>query len=54
LGGGALATSSPGGLSGITDSIVSTTKSYAPLAVKVVLAVVAIKVVLWLIRGRRR
>jgi hypothetical protein len=60
LGGGALATPSPGGLGGIGgdisnigSGIMDTAKSYAPLAVKVVLAVVAIKIVFWLIRRRR-
>jgi hypothetical protein len=55
LGGGAFATApSPGGLGGIGDSITNTVKSYIPLAIKIVLAVVAIKILLWLIRGRRR
>jgi hypothetical protein len=51
LGGGAFATtSSPGGLGGIVDTV----KSYVPLAIKIVLAVIVIKIVLWLVRGRRR
>ena len=55
LGGGAIATApSPGGFGGIADSIVSTTKSYIPLAIKIVLAVIVFKIVLWLIRGKKR
>jgi hypothetical protein len=55
LGGGAFATtSSPGGLGGIGGSIESAIKSYAPLAIKIVLAVIVFKIVLWLIKGRRR
>lgn len=50
LGGGAFATTSPLGGLGIIDTV----KSYIPLAVKIVLAVIAFKILLWLIRGRRR
>jgi hypothetical protein len=48
------------GLGGIGESvssfgsgIVNTVKEYIPLAIKVVLAVIVIKIVLWLLRGRR-
>jgi hypothetical protein len=55
LGGGAFATtSSPGGLSGIADSIGSTIKTYIPFAIKIVLAVIVLKIVWWLIKGRKR
>jgi hypothetical protein len=54
LGGGGFATPSSGGLGGIGSSIVDTAKSYIPLAIKIVLAVIVFKIVLWLIRGRRR
>jgi len=60
LGGGGIPTSSPGvggGLSstisdvgtGISDII----QKYIPIAIKVVLAIIAIKVLWWLLRGRR-
>jgi hypothetical protein len=48
------------GLGGIGESvssfgsgIVNTVKEYIPLAIKVILAVIVIKIVLWLLRGRR-
>jgi hypothetical protein len=48
------------GLGGIGDSIsslgsgiVDTIKEYIPLAIKVILAIIVIKIVLWLLRGRR-
>jgi hypothetical protein len=48
------------GLGGIGESIssfgsgiVDTIKEYIPLAIKVILAVIVIKIVLWLLRGRR-
>ena len=61
LGGGAVAAApSSGALGGITgsltglgSSITSTVKSYIPIATKIVLAIIAIKMLLWLMRGRR-
>jgi len=60
LGGGAIPTPSPGvggGLSGsisnLGSSISDTIQKYMPIAIKVVLAIIAIKVLWWLLRGRR-
>jgi len=59
--GGGLSVAAGGlGLGGIGESITSTgtgivnmVKQYIPLAVKVILAVIVIKIVLWLIRGKK-
>jgi hypothetical protein len=40
-------------MSDIGNSIADTVKEYLPLAIKVILAVIIIKIVLWLLRGRR-
>jgi len=60
LGGGAIPTPSPGvggGLSGsisnLGSSITNTIKEYIPLAIKIILAIIVIKILLWLLKGRR-
>jgi len=60
LGGGAIPTPSPGvgggldgSISGIGSNIIGTVKQYIPLAIKVVLAIIVIKILLWLLKGRR-
>lgn len=58
LGGGLgeIGTQLGGGLTNIGSSISKTATDYLPLAIKVVIAVIVIKIVLWLVRagGRRR
>ena len=63
LGGGAISTKvpSPGlglgnittGIEGTVNNIVDTTKSLIPLATKIIIGLVVLKIGFWLIRGRR-
>jgi hypothetical protein len=58
--GGAPSALGPESLSGVESSIgkigtdvMNTVTSLVPLAIKVVLAIIVIKIVIWLLRGRR-
>ena len=61
LGGGAIAPVSPGvsggfgeSISNLGGSITDTIKQFIPIAIKILLAVIVIKIFLWLLRGRKR
>ena len=51
--GGGLANRVSGDVSGVLGDVVDTGKGLLPVAIKVVLAVIIVKIVLWLVRGRR-
>ena len=60
LGGGAIPTPSPGVGEGLSSTISNvgtgisdTIQKYMPIAIKVVIAIIAIKVLWWLLKGRR-
>jgi hypothetical protein len=51
--GGGLSTALTGGLGGISSGIMGTVTQYLPLAIKVILAVIVVKIVLWVVRGKK-